>query len=164
MKRVVIVLLSTLALLGLAIAPANAEGIIWDHNCDSWQNPDDLTSRVHTTAKFDAFDYGGKGNYYVKYKLKWQVHTSTGWKTEDTHTHTGNKVWIDHAGLVIQQPVIDNTGWGKLFDEPWRVWIRATLYKEMGAHPDIRYLRNRLQKSYAKPKFRDYNSICSISV
>jgi hypothetical protein len=155
------VLLGALALLGTTIVPANAEGIIWNRDaCQSWKDDDTATAQIHVAAKFDAWDYGEAGEYYVKWTQKFQIPTASGWSTRLQMTGTGGKLMVTKAGTVFVQQIKWKMSPGTSdYADSWRVWTRATLYKSQ-VGPDIRYLRDRLEHSFYKPKFPAHGDFC----
>jgi hypothetical protein len=153
-----------LALFGAFItaAPAQAsEGVIWMNN-GSWKDCQHRTARVQTNGQFDAWDYGGRGTYYIKWKLKWQNYRIGGlWRGLETISGTGPKLKVTAPNQVVYARIADKTNLANAYVTDWRVWIRITLYKKK-VGPDKRWLRDRIEKSYYKPRFRETGGLCSL--
>jgi hypothetical protein len=157
LKRLFLMVLPVAVLLGLAVAPASADEGVAYHDNGSWQDCQTLKSRISTTAGFHAKDYDGNGTYYVKWTLKWQVPGAARWRERDRASGTGPRYSITNGRQHAKVNINDVTGWGNAFTDDWRVWIRITLYKERAAAPDIRFLRDRIEKSFYKPRFDGRN-------
>ncbi|MCB0909881.1 MAG: hypothetical protein KDB63_22520 [Nocardioidaceae bacterium] len=154
------ILLALVGTLGLASPASASEGVVFNKN-KSWTNCDTFKTKVKALGKFEAWRYGGAGTYYVKWKAEWQApKVGGGWKTFDSPSGTGKK-WSVRAGSGYATATIsDKTNWGgSLYYAEWRVKIRITLYKAV-AGPDVRYLRDRITKTFAYPRFDERGGFC----
>lgn len=101
----------------------------------------------------------GPGRYMIKSQIRWDKHTSAGWRQSSVDTNQSD--WIQINSPAYNPTLLhgDRTDWGyRLFRGRWRAHVIVKLIKNRPGPKDNRV--DIVERFFEKPMFHERGSYC----
>jgi hypothetical protein len=96
-----------------------------------WRDCDTLQSSITTKSEYTVRpDVEGKGTYYIRVDIRWDLLQSGMWRRADNNVGESAKFTIKNQGYTYYFTHADRTGWGGAYYDRWRAHVISKLMKQ----------------------------------
>ena len=130
---------------------------------EKWRDCDDLSARLSFKATFTKpADFYGTGRYLIKSQIRWDKHTSAGWRNWDTNTVQTNWLQINNPNYSHTVFQADRTVWSTSYNRRWQAHVIVKLIKNRVGPRDRRVAT--IERWFSQAMFRERGQDCGVTV